>query len=167
MSEVLIKLPCFVNTQHMWSLLNSNNGAKKFEKCESTSLDWQSNRCGPQQWHIYRKPPTSNNKSTEPIAGGAEPLSCSKNVPLWFDGHLINESCLKNHSPCIQSQDQSRTWCFWFHDAMEHGKATVVVWGIPSVCVRMCVQNCTCMYSCQWISIYLCVCVCCLLVYIE
>lgn len=32
MSEVLIKLPCFVNMQHMWLLLNSNNGAKKFSE---------------------------------------------------------------------------------------------------------------------------------------
>lgn len=37
MSKVLIKLPCFVNMQHMWSLLNSNNSQKKFKKYEWTT----------------------------------------------------------------------------------------------------------------------------------
>lgn len=63
MSEVLIKLPCFVNMQHMWSLLNSNNGAKKFRKCEWTSLNWQSyNDTGS---HPHR---TTNQLSQQPAA---------------------------------------------------------------------------------------------------
>lgn len=58
MSEVLIKLSCFVNKQHMWPLLNSNNGAKKFS-------GWTTGKTilsAPNNDTCTGNPPTSNNK---------------------------------------------------------------------------------------------------------
>lgn len=54
MSEVLIKLPCFVNFQHMWSLLNLNNCSDKFRKCVWTSQNEPFLQ--PHTWTCMRKP---------------------------------------------------------------------------------------------------------------
>ena len=114
MSEVLIKLPCFVNIQHMWSLLNFNNCAEKFKKCVCTSLN-----------QLFL-PPQTLTRMQEPThieqqinwADGACKLQQEGSSVSWRLSHKLDPS---QESLWAQGQDQSRTWRFWFHDAMEHG----------------------------------------------